>query len=36
LFVKKHYRNKPAWYILLLQAGIAFRKMLAMASLLFR
>ena len=36
LFVKKHYRNKPAWYILFLQAGIGLRKMLAMASLLFR
>ena len=36
LFVKKHYSNKPAWYILFLQAGIGFRKMLAMASLLFR
>lgn len=36
LFVKKHYSDKPAWYILFLQAGIGFRKMLAMASLLFR
>jgi len=36
LFVKKHYSNKPAWYILFLRAGIGFRKMLAMASLLFR
>ncbi len=36
LFVKKHYSNKPAWYLSLLQAGIGFRKMLAMASLLFR
>lgn len=36
LFVKKHYRNKPAWYILFLQTGIRIRKMLAVASLPFR
>jgi GT2 family glycosyltransferase len=36
LFVKKHYSDKPAWYILFLQAGIGVRKMLAMASLVFR
>lgn len=36
LFVKKHYSNKPAWYVLFLQAGIGFRKTLAKASLLFR
>lgn len=36
LFVKKHYGNKPAWYVLFLQSGIGFRKLLAMASLLFR
>ncbi|HET6723552.1 MAG TPA: glycosyltransferase family 2 protein [Chitinophagaceae bacterium] len=36
LFVKKHYSNKPAWYILFLRSGIGFRKMLAMAFLLFR
>lgn len=36
LFVKKHYSNKPAWYVLFLQSGIGFRKLLAMASLLFR
>ena len=36
LFVKKRYGNKPAWYILFLQAGIGFRKMLAMVALLFR
>jgi GT2 family glycosyltransferase len=36
LFVKKHYSNKPAWYVLFLHAGISFRKMLAMSALLFR
>ena len=36
LFVKKHYSNKPAGYILFLRVGIGFRKMLAMASLIFR
>lgn len=36
LYVKKHYSNKPAWYILFLQAGIGIRKMLALASLPFR
>ena len=36
LFVKKHYSNKPALYLLFLYAGIGFRKMLAMSALLFR
>jgi len=36
LFVKKHYSDKPAWYILFLQAGIGFRKMLAKIGLSFR
>jgi len=36
LFVKKHYSNKPTWYTLFLQAGIGFRKTLAMVALLFR
>ena len=36
LFVKKHYGNKPAWYILFLQTGIGLRKMLATIGLLFR
>ena len=36
LFVKKHYSNKPAWYILFLQTGIGLRKLLATVALLFR
>lgn len=36
LFVKKHYGNKPALYLLFLQAGISFRKMLAILALPFR
>jgi len=36
LFVKKHYSDKPAWYILFLRAGIGFRKMLARITLPFR
>ena len=36
LFVKKHYSKKPIWFVLLLNAGINFRKMLAMAALIFR
>lgn len=36
LFVKKNYSSKPRWYILFLNAGISFRKMLALAGLLFR
>jgi GT2 family glycosyltransferase len=36
LFVKKHYSNKPTWYVLFLRAGIAVRKMLAIAALPFR
>ena len=36
LFVKKHYGNKPAWYILFLQTGIGLRKMLSTIALLFR
>ena len=36
LFVKKHYADKPAWYILFLNAGINFRKNIALLSLLFR
>ncbi len=36
LFVKKHYRDKPAGYILFLQAGIEFRRALAKTALLFR
>ena len=36
LFVKKHYGKKPALYLLFLQAGISFRKMLAMIGLFFR
>lgn len=36
LFVKKHYSNKPAWYILFLQTGIGLRKMLSTIALLFR
>jgi GT2 family glycosyltransferase len=36
LFVKKHYNKKPGLYLLFLQAGISFRKMLAMIALPFR
>ena len=36
LFVKKHYAHKPSWYVLFLNAGISFRKNLALISLLFR
>jgi len=36
LFVKKHHGKKPALYLLFLQAGISFRKMLAMIGLFFR
>jgi len=35
LFVKKHYGHRSSLYILFLMAGINFRKMLAMAGLLF-
>ena len=36
LFVKKHYGEKPALYLLFLQAGISFRKMLSILALPFR
>ena len=35
LFVKKHYSNKPPWYIFFLNAGIGVRKMLAMLGTCF-
>ena len=35
LFVKKHYSKKPAWFILLLYAGINLRKLIAMIGLIF-
>lgn len=36
LFVKKHYANKPAWYISFLNAGINVRKTFALLAHLFR
>lgn len=36
LFVKKHYGKKSALYLLFLQAGISFRKMLAIIASPFR
>jgi len=36
LFVKKHYGKKPGAYLLFLQTGISFRKMLAILALPFR
>jgi len=36
LFVKKHYSKKPGLYLLFLQTGISFRKMLAIIALPFR
>jgi len=36
LFVKKYYGKKPGLYLLLLQTGISFRKMLAILALPFR
>ena len=35
LFVKKHYSNKPAWFVFLLYAGINVRKLFAIAGLIF-
>lgn len=35
LFVKKHYSKKPGLYLLFLQTGISFRKMLAILALPF-
>ena len=36
VFIKKHYGNRPGGQILFLRAGIAIRKLLAKAGLLFR
>ena len=36
LFVKKHYANRPVWYVFLLNTGINVRKALASIALLFR